>query len=78
MKDDDDIATTNVNVESKMEVTAPVVKSPTPLPGPTQNVNETKVVEQEDDEGLGLDENCLPKVCGTKCISNINNCFGVD
>ena len=56
MKDDDDIATTNVNVESKMEVTAPVVKSPTPLPGPTQNVNETKVVEQEDDEGLGLDE----------------------
>ena len=56
MKEDDDIATTNVNVESKMEVTAPVVKSPTPLPGPTQNVNETKVVEQEDDEGLGLDE----------------------
>ena len=36
-----------------MEVTAPVVKSPTPLPGPTQNVNETKVVEQEDEEGLG-------------------------
>ena len=51
----------NVNVESKMEVSAPVVDSPAPLPGPVdksspQQVNETKETEDNGEDSLGLDD----------------------
>ena len=51
----------NVNAESKMEVSAPVVDSPAPLPGPVdksspQQVNETKETENNGEDSLGLDD----------------------
>ena len=51
----------NVNAESKMEVSAPVVDSPAPLPGPVdksspQQVNETKETEDNGEDSLGLDD----------------------
>ena len=45
------------HIESKMEVNAPVVKSPAPLAGPTEETTKNIVeVKEAENDDLGLDD----------------------